>query len=534
MEMFACCEKLCPCVFARQGAKEDWDEGAETSWDEDMDEVMNELCKAGTTWREFDRPNELAQSTDRAIWLDWRSGTSTLAEWNAAFDAVITTNKLTHLKLRIFATLPHTEWPSFEILIASSSLVSLSIRVDAYGDSGSLPTALATALQSKSTWEDLELSCAQPVNTALGSGTFENLRTLRLFLSESSASMDCSLWKFPRLQAMALVNFNSEPLRMDLGHLKELKAVSIISEGNVSMDLGPAVASLQVVHPNFSKLEVAGDLSTVKHLLLSAGSGNDITALIGRCVSLKMLAVASVETESIAIPFGLECLVLVRTTVDELVFHPLHRRLRTLVLLDSVIRTPPPKLWATHLCLGYSRCSEALHFERTFAANPRVLGSPRSLVLLYDGPCDDAPEVRDADVAGELLKHQGIRSKLEFLATNIALKSPLPRMDHLSRLWLGSLDGFENVQKGKRLDELVLDCKNQKNLDQIKHLLPEICDSVVLDANLRLPTIEGLAVEYKSELDIAAGKIWSTYVRQPLLDDLFLSRSANGAILPQL
>ena len=397
---------------------------------------------------------------------------------------------------------------------------------------------MVAALQSKTTLEDLELHCNQlyGLDTVLQGDNFRNLRSLRLGISGSSARLDWSSLKFPRLQTLKLTNNSDELFRLDLSNFKELKAVSVRSLGEVSMDLGAAVGSLQVLSVESPKLEAVGDLSTLSHLVLGSrnrlgSSVYEIAALVDRCVSLKSLALMDFGIDRIAIPSGLETLVLRRTIVDEL---ELHHPLKTLLIYDSEIRTPPAKLWATHLYLYYAQGHAAFNFGRLFARTPDVLGSPRSLTIMKFVGQETSLPAWNGDVVGKLLTHQAIRHNLEFLATNFAIKSPLPTTERLGCLWLGNVDGLENVQQGNHLTELVLDCNNQTKLDRVAHLLPGICKSVVLPAGMELPAMEGLTVESRPECDMRAGKMWSTYVEQPWLDYLFLSKSADGQVIGDL
>ena len=431
-------------------------------------------------------------------------------EWNAAFRSFVANNVMTDLRLRS-ATMEADEGPDFTILL-QRPLKYFSVENDM--GHRSIPSTIITALGAQRGLEGLTLfGVIQPdrLIELLNCEYFPNLRYLHLRIDK-----DVDFGKLPQLTVLrvavsASIADNARKI-VDIRSLTRLRALEVFASRAV-VELGEDRSHLKWLHLS-GRMEVSGDVSRVTHLLLGEEAKYDI---VGRCPNLKQLSLCLARFDSpIAIPASVDRLFIQRCMLTEIKL-PAEKELEVLCLYDITCQKLPPKMRARHLCLG-----PGVGAYLQEALNETDLGSPKSLTV-GDSYGHTYPREDSAAAFLEFLLEQvDFRRDIQFLATNIALKIPLPPMRELRELCLATLFDVQKIVeigKPRRLESLILAevsfpvCNRG---DLLTTTVRDVTNCLIVPANLRIPNDLGLTVLESSLLasDNYATLLWADYVER--------------------
>ena len=278
---------------------------------------------------------------------------------------------------------------------------------------------------------------------------------------------------------------------MDLSSLTELRAFSVIAETDAVAVLGKELNQVRWLLLDGS-VEVEGDLSLVTHLHLSRSCQmGPKYAIMKRCQALRQLSLFYLSFElANAIPASVDrlfiemCEVRGMQLLSEKMFEVLS--LFNVNFLYGPVSQAPQTLKATHLRLGADYCDYLPSIRHLLRET--VLASPRSLVV--SGVVAGADGRRITDFLETVLEKEEFRRHIEFFATNMPLKNPLPPMPKLRELCLQSFSDvnyLREIGKPMPIETLFIAENNGPFLDDGGTLrLQDITESLLVPAGLRL------------------------------------------------
>ena len=335
----------------------------------------------------------------------------TREEWTAVFRSLVASNIVTDLQLNIQLNVPD-EAPDFTILL-QCPLKSLWVEISR--DSVcAIPQTIWTVLEAQKGLKALTLfdaNASDRLINLLNSECFPNLQYLFLCLDKDV--------DFGKLQHLAVLkvwfpsSITDEKI-VDLRSLTRLRALDMYANHRAVLKLGAHRSLLKWLHLG-DDVEVRGDVSTVTHLHLEGDAKYDI---VGRCPNLKQLTLSRVTFNSpIAIPASVNRLLISGSRLEEVQL-PAEQELDVVFLDNSRCPKLPQKFRARHLRVRniFGNVPELRE-----ALRETDLGSPESFIV---------ENINGGDVAvafmESLLETEKFRRQIQFLATDLPLKKPLP------------------------------------------------------------------------------------------------------------
>ena len=430
-------------------------------------------------------------------------------KWNSGLLALVAKKRVTDLRLQIQPNETDEEAPDFAVLL-QCPLKSLTIETLSNTGYSSIPQAIIAAFEMLSALEALtvvHVKASGGLVDVLNSDRFPNLCYLHVNLDN-----DVDFRKLPQLKVLRLV---AKAVRyVDLRSLADLRALEVESEQVTVVQLAERCSRLEWLHI-LGDAEINGDVSEVTHLLLgeyTIKASDPMFGSVSRFRQLRQLTLKRICCESnIAIPASVERLFIEFCQWD-LTELPAEKVFEVLSLNDvSFTSNGPTTLRATHLRLCDS--TDPMVWSGLAALRETFLGSPKSLAV----ECVDGNAFLRT-----LFEKEDFRRDIQFFATDMPLKTPLPAMPALRELCLPSFADVEQIReigKPTRLEKLFISGSDDPPFDNWKALrLQDISKSLQIPGGLWVPETLGLTVErpiVPSENEFFHAKLlWGDHVRR--------------------
>ena len=474
------------------------------------------------------RPSDVQPGwSQESVCIGLQTDLTTKEEWDGTFDKLVQSNCVKDLDLDIQLNQSPEASPDFAKLL-ECPLSEVSIHVHSRHYSVQIPDSVMTALQTKSGLELMTLSestCSENLATLLDCHFFPILRYLALDISSLDRCIDFS--KIPQLTVLKLSSrYASFEGSLNLDCLPDLKALDL-SIYNCAMggrksvcDLGEERTQLWWLRVH-GGTEIRGNLSTVTHLSLNSFfDASDLQQIVSACSNLTQLSVCGARANELTVPCSVSRLILTYCDFGCLEL-PENETFDVVYLKNVAIAIVPPRLQATHLCVAFTsdeRRHGSLSFVRNLAANPSVLGSPKSLAIIAN--VSPSP----SDVLYSLMEHATIRKCLEFFATNIPLTRPLLPMSGIRALCLGRFADIRYIEAlwhCEPLAKLIVLGEQEPTVISLEDLrLTQVTESLIVPVDQDIPANLGVQVSkslYRPNHEHAYDRyspLWAVHVEQ--------------------